>query len=163
MPFSLSFGKFDFFPFLCLLKPFWASWVASVSFELFFALYGSFLDQTFPLRAFWTTKSFHQSIGKWGRTPLTFYFSIHFSLLGCVPFSLLEYNQHHPCVKSLSLFLGWYVPITHPSTQVKTHQLKVLKLPHPNPWSWEAQKVSSSLRSQRSKSAYTVEYLNENH
>jgi len=45
MPLSLSFEDFEFFPSLCLLRPFWASWVASGSSKLSLVFFGSFLDR----------------------------------------------------------------------------------------------------------------------
>lgn len=45
----------------------------------------SHLDHSSRLMRFWATKSFYQSISKWGDFSLTFSFLIHRALLGCIP------------------------------------------------------------------------------
>ena len=65
---SLSFGNFEFFPFCCLLKAIWASWVSSTYSKLILAFYRSFLDQIFIflLEGGWyTTLSFYSYKEKW--------------------------------------------------------------------------------------------------
>lgn len=43
------------------------------------------LDQSSPLRSFWTAKSFISQLASEGIVPSLFFFSSHFTLLRCIP------------------------------------------------------------------------------